>query len=640
MKNVIVGTAGHIDHGKTTLLKALTGIDTDRLAEEKRRGITIDLGFAHLELGDYRIGFVDVPGHERFVKNMLAGIGGIQFVLLVVAADESIMPQTVEHFQICKLLEIPDGMVVITKTGLVERDLVDLVREEVADLVAGSFLEGAPVEAVDSVSGEGLDRFKGSLHARLRVSHGRAPSHDSIFRLPIDRVFSLKGFGTVVTGTPMTGRLPKDATVAVYPRGKQGKVRGIQVFGAKEDEAVAGQRAALNLAGIDKTDLERGMVLAPPQSQEPTSLLEASLTLLENAPAPLKHRGPVRFHHGSVEIMARVYLFQGKELAPGQRGIVQLRLSKPTVCCAGDHFILRRYSPMRTLGGGIVLDNLPPSRGRRAKAAAAAELEELARVRRQGETQSRQAFVRHYVKRAGRFGCSFKELGFRTGLGEAAVAETVNALPEIVTVPQEPPLALSRPALEKLKDQIVEFLTDFQREHPLAPGASQEELKKRFLDGAASAFFVFVFDQLRSEKRIDTRSGIVRLHGSQVELSPEQEETRRRLMELFEDTVLQPPTFLQILERTGLSSIQVEEIFYYLLQTRALIRISGDLVLSSGQVDWLCESVRKSFGNSAGFGVSEFKDLLGVTRKYAIPLLEYLDRQKVTRRVGDQRVVL
>ncbi len=640
MKNVIVGTAGHIDHGKTTLLKALTGIDTDRLAEEKRRGITIDLGFAHLELGGHRIGFVDVPGHERFVKNMLAGIGGIQFVLLVVAADESIMPQTVEHFQICRLLEIPDGMVVVTKAGLVEPELLDLVREEVADLVADSFLEGAPVEAVDSVSGEGVDRLKETLAARLDQGLRRPPAEDAVFRLPIDRVFSLKGFGTVVTGTPMTGRLRKDAAVAVYPRGKQGKVRGIQVFGHKEDEAVAGQRAALNLAGIDKADLERGMILAPPQTQEPTSALEATLTLLENAPAPLKHRGPVRFHHGSSEIMARVHLFKGKQLAPGETAVVQLRLAKPTVCCVGDHFILRRYSPMRTLGGGIVLDNHPPARGRRARAAAALQLEALNGARLQGEEQARKAFLRYFVERSGRFGCTFKELAFRTGLKENTLSEILATLPEIVTVPQDPPLALSRPALEALKEEIVQFLAGFQQERPLAPGASQEEVKKRFLDGSTTACFLFVLDQLRSEKRIETRSGVLRLHGSQVELSPQQEETRRRLLALFEDTVLQPPTFPQIVEKTGLSPAQVEEIFYYLLQTQVLIRISGDLVLSSRQVQWLEESVQKSFRKSESFGVSEFKDLLGVTRKYAIPLLEYLDRQRITRRVGDQRVVL
>ncbi len=641
MKDVLVGTAGHIDHGKTTLLKALTGIDADRLAEEKRRGITIDLGFAHLQLGDLRVGFIDVPGHEKFVKNMLAGIGGIQFVLLVVAADESIMPQTVEHFQICKLLEIPDGLVALTKASSVEADLLELVREEVAEMVAGSFLEGAPVACVDSVTGDGIEDLKELLRVRLEASHGAAVAPaETIFRLPVDRVFSLKGFGTVVTGTPVAGVLQRDSALAVYPRGKVGKVRSVQIFGQKEERAVAGQRTALNLAGLEKADLERGMVLAPAQAFQPTQVLDAALTLLADAPTALKHRSPARFHHGSGEIIARVHLLEGRELAPGQTGVVQIRLAKPTVACVGDHFILRRYSPMRTLGGGIVLDSRPPKRSRKRQAEAAAQLRGLPAWGRPRTPEALRDFLRYFIRQAGRSGVSVRDLAGRTGLVEKAVSSLLENDSETALIGQDPPLAVTRSALERLKSDILTFLERFHRDNPLAAGASQEEVKKRFLDGEAGALFPFILEELRREKKAEAQGGSIRLHGSAVQLSPEQEQIRLSILALFEDRKLQPPTLPEIVERVGEPASKVEEIFYYLLQTGALVRVSGDLTLSGSQAEWLDETVRGAFAGSSGFGVAEFKDLFGVTRKYAIPLLEYLDRRKVTRRVGDQRILV
>ena len=355
MKNIIVGTAGHIDHGKTALVKALTGIDADRLEEEKRRGITIDLGFAHLQLTpSLRLGFVDVPGHERFVKNMLAGVGGIDLVLFVIAADESIKPQTREHFDICRLLGIPRGVIALTKSDLVDRDILDLVRLEVEDLAAGSFLEGAPIVPVSSVTGDGLDELRREL-ARVAAE---APEKDTAghFRLPIDRVFSIKGFGTVVTGTLVSGSLAREQEVEVYPKGRRLRVRGVEVHGSAAERAVAGQRTAVNLTDVEPAELARGDVLSEPERFHAVNQLDCRLDLLPSA-KPLKHRAPVHFHSGTAEIEAEVRLLGGRSvLAPGTTAYARLVLREPALLLPGDRFIIRMFSPVVTIGGGVVLD--------------------------------------------------------------------------------------------------------------------------------------------------------------------------------------------------------------------------------------------------------------------------------------------
>ena len=391
MRHVIVGTAGHIDHGKSALVLALTGTDPDRWEEEKRRGITIDLGFAHLDLGeDLRIGFIDVPGHERFVKNMLAGVGGIDLVMLIVAGDESIKPQTREHFDICKLLGIRRGLVVITKSDLVDREVLDLVRLEVQEFVAGSFLAGAPMVAVSARTGEGLDELKNELR-RLSLEAPPKPA-DLPFRLPIDRSFVMKGFGAVVTGTLITGTVEKEAEVEIFPLGKRARVRGIEVYNAPADRATAGQRTALNLAGTEARQITRGMVLAAPGLFQPTTSLDCTLSLLPSA-RPLKNHAQVHFHCGTAEMLARVVLLEGKEMKPGASGFVQLRLSEPGLFVPGDRFIIRQFSPVTTIGGGGVLDNAPPKH----RPGDPATLESL-RVLEHGEPEARLELL---VQRAG-----------------------------------------------------------------------------------------------------------------------------------------------------------------------------------------------------------------------------------------------
>ncbi len=640
MRDFIIGTAGHIDHGKTTLIKALTGTNTDRLKEEQQRGITIDIGFASMLQDDYRIGFIDVPGHERFVKNMLAGIGGIELVLLIVAADESVMPQTVEHFQICRLLEVPRGVIVVTKKSSVEEDFLALVEEDVRSLTKGSFLERAPLVAVDSLTGEGIDRLKKVLVSELEsLPDQSASASQKIFRFPIDRVFSLPGFGTIVTGTPHCGTLQKSSALAVYPSGKVGKVRNIEVFGQTEDLARSGQRTALNLSGFDREDLERGMVLAPPSTFEPSYMFDTFLSVLPDAPMVLKHRSPIRFHHGSGEIIGRLYLVQGQELRQGQSGLVQLRLDRPAVACPPDHFVLRRYSPMTTIAGGIILDNKPVKLSRKKIRKSAPRLLHLQQLWRQGNGSFTKALLEQIVWSKQEQGTTLPELVSRTGLAPHHIAAEIGSIGEIVLVPKEPLLAASREIFSGLKSQVVEFLESYHRSNPLAVGVSLEELKSRVLKSARSPFFQALLDSLREEGKVEISGATVAAHGRRIVLTKRQEELRDKLLSRFDHRTLQPPS-LEDLLRASDDSQETRKIFFYLIQTGELVRITDSLVLSARQTSLLETTLRSHFSSGETFGIAEFKELFGITRKYAIPLLEFLDQLRITRRTGDQRVML
>lgn len=634
MRDVIVGTAGHIDHGKTALVKALTGIDTDRLEEEKRRGITIDIGFAHMCLGDYRIGFIDVPGHEKFVKNMLAGIGGIDIAMLVVAANESVMPQTIEHFAICRLLEIPRGLVVITKTDLVDPDLIEVVREEIQDLVKGSFLEGAPVVPVDSVSGAGLEELKTALLEVSRQSSA-VSRQQSAFRMPIDRVFTIKGFGTVVTGTPSHGQLPKDATIAVYPSGKTGKVRGIEIFNEPAAIAKAGQRTALNLTGLEKQDLERGMVLAPPNTFEPSSTFDVMLRLLPGAGKPLRHRAPVRFHHGSAELVGRVYLLGLPELAPGQEAPAQLRLDASTIACPFDHFILRSYSPVTTIGGGILLDNAPAKKRNLSETLSA--LSALSA----SSAGSYPNLLLYLVNRKKTTGADLHELTARTGLLAESVTPILKNLPDIVLIPQDPPLAVDKAALDLLKTQLVDYVKNARAANPLSPGVPREELRARFLPHSGPTYLQYLLDQLQSTKQISVSGSNVLPYGTQIGLTTDgQQAIREAIVAEIRKGGFQPPTLDDLLARLPHPKTELRSVYHFLLQRGELVKITSELVVLSDQITTLKNQLRSVFQPGQPFTVADFKDLLNISRKYAIPYLEYLDRERVTRRAGDKRILL
>ena len=642
MKDFIVGTAGHIDHGKTTLLKALTGIDADRLQEEKRRGITIDIGFAHLSLGPYRLGFIDVPGHEKFVKNMLAGVGGIHLVLLIVAADESVMPQTVEHFEICKLLNIPRGIVVLTKKNLVEQELLPLVEEEVRDLARGSFLEKSPIVPVDSVSGDGIEQLKETLLKEIQELEENQVSHRSqnmVFRLPVDRVFSMKGFGTVVTGTLWSGSLRKEAQIAAYPQNKTGKVRRIEVFNQEEPQAFAGQRTALNLTGMERVQLERGTILSHPDCFSPSHRLDARVYLLKDAPKPLKHRSPIRFHHGSGEWIGRLYLLEKEPVVPGASAIVQIRLDQPIVCMPRDRFILRRYSPLRTIGGGIILDNTPSKHRKKELPQVLSSLHELDRSLVDDAPRGDLALVEFLVQSKGWCGIVLPELVSRTGYREEHLFSLLAQLETVLLVPQDPGLALSRSSLDALKQQITSFLEGFHRAQPLAAGASREEVKKRFLGTASSAYFQFVVQALEKENLIQTQATTLAIHGRKVELGSNQEQVRQEILNSIDQSFPEPPSLRELMQSSSHTPEEVRSIFFYLLEEGELIRISENLVATTGQIDALKKELNQRFGIGEAFTVPEFKDLFKISRKYAIPFLEYLDRERVTQRIGDQRIL-
>jgi selenocysteine-specific elongation factor len=616
MKNIIVGTAGHIDHGKTALVKALTGIDADRLEEEKRRGITIDLGFAHLQLTPgLRLGFVDVPGHERFVKNMLAGVGGIDVVLFVVAADESIKPQTREHFDICRLLGIPRGVIALTKADLVDQDIIDLVRLELEELVAGSFLEGAAMVPVSSVTGAGLDDLRRDL-ARVAAA---VPEKDAggHLRLPIDRVFTIKGFGTVVTGTLISGEVDREQEVELYPAGRRVRVRGVQVHGSKAERAVAGQRTAANLADIEPSEITRGDVLSEPGRFHAVRQIDAQLDLLPSA-RPLKHRAPVHFHAGTAEIEAEVRMLESRAaLQPGNRAWVRIVLREPALLLPGDRFIIRMFSPVITIGGGVVAD--VSERRYRKPDDVAGRLATLA----SSDAGARIALL----VREQPFGISPADLVARTGLTGREVAEAA-AKVQITSVGE---WYVDRAWMQSARDRMVKQVRAFHQANPLLPGIPRQELREGLPQ--------FVLDALLADARDLVSEGqVVRLRAHRVVLKEDEEQARAKIERAFEQAGLAVPALDEVLAQSGVEAARARSILQILLRERKLVRVAGDLVFHHGAIVQLRGLLAARKGQR--FGVPEFKEWTGVSRKYAIPLLEFLDREKVTRREGDQRVVL
>jgi selenocysteine-specific elongation factor len=645
MKNIIVGTAGHIDHGKSALVRALTGTDPDRLEEEKRRGITIDIGFATLDLDhEFRLGFVDVPGHERFVKNMLAGVGGIDLLLFVVAADESIQPQTREHFDICRLLEVPRGLIVITKSDLASPEMLELVRLELEEFVAGSFLEGVPMVAVSSRTGEGLDRLRAEL--RRLAAEVRAKDASRHFRLPIDRAFVMKGFGSVVTGTLISGTVRKEAEVEVHPIKRRLRVRGIQVHNQQVEEAQAGQRTAVNLAGIETGDLARGMVLTDPGRFEVTQRVHTLFSLLPSAP-PLKNGSRVHFHAGTAELIAKVLLLEEsagteseRKLQPGQTAYVEFRLSDPTLLLPGDRFIVRQFSPVITIGGGKVLDNWVP---RQAVPARSPRREETRKFLQVLDTGSRQEILLGLLSRSPG-GCLREEdLIVHTGWLAKECREAAQALRAAnqAVFLQENPLVVAEAArLDRLRGEAIKLLERFHKENPLLPGLSKEALRSRVLSSAHPQIADAVLRQLVEQGQIVVSGETVRLTAHKIVLKEEEEQSKRQIARAFEQAGLTVPAVKEVLGKLSIERQRAEKILQILLQEGALIRVSEDLVFHAEAIRNLRRLLTQYKSKSNRITVGAFKDLAQVSRKYAIPLLEYLDREHVTRRAGDERILL
>jgi selenocysteine-specific elongation factor len=638
MRHLIVGTAGHIDHGKSALVLALTGIDPDRLEEEKKRGITIDLGFAHLDLGEgIRVGFIDVPGHERFVRNMLAGVGGIDLVILVVAADESIKPQTREHFDICKLLGIRKGLVAITKSDLVDREIMDLVRLEMQEFVRGSFLEDAPLLRVSAKTGEGLEALKDELR---RLALEVTPKPEELpFRLPIDRAFVMKGFGTVVTGTLIAGRIEKDAEVEIYPLGRRVRVRGIEVHNAPARTALAGQRTAVNLPGIEAKEISRGMVLAPPGLFQPTSRLDCRLNLLPAA-RPLKNRAKFHFHCGAAETIAEVVLLEGKELEPGSSAFAQLRLSEPSVLMPGDRFIIRQFSPVTTIGGGSVLDN-QPARRRLGDPTVVPLLDTLEK----GDSEVRLEWL---VRQAGE--APLSGLVSRTGWPPAEVLRVGRVLAStnrLALLGQPPELFVHQEHFQELARRVIEQLEKFHAQNPLVAGLPKEDLRSRTdtrsLPHPASPsnlLFNALLQTLAAQGKVDVQGEAVRLAGRRIQLTPEEQVAKDQISAAFERRGLAVPGTPEVLAKLHIDRPRAEKLLQILLKENVLLKVTEDLIFHRSALQQLKELLVRRKAQSNRINVAVFKEITGLSRKYAIPLLEYLDRERVTRREGDERIIL
>jgi selenocysteine-specific elongation factor len=658
MKSIIIGTAGHIDHGKTALVKALTGIDADRLEEEKRRGITIDLGFAHMELAaanleKLRLGFVDVPGHERFVRNMLAGVGGIDLVLLVIAADEGVMPQTREHFEILQLLGAQHGITVLTKSDAVDAETLEVVRLEVGEFLRGTFLQTpAPIIAVSSLTGTGLEDLRRAIVAV--AASVRARDTRAIARLPIDRVFTIKGFGTVVTGTLLAGTIHREDELEVLPARRRVRVRGVQVHGHAADAAMAGQRTALNLSGASMEELARGMTLAPPSTFEPTQRVEVSLRLLPSAPRALKNRARVHFHSGTMETVAGVVLYERKEsepnlakdvrvgywalqghsesrehggLSPGQETFARLKLAEPALLVPGDRFIIRQFSPVVTIGGGVVLDAAASSRKSQAP--------DFLGILNGGNRE--EILMARLARRAER-GVSMPQLVSETGWTKEMIEGHLAGPLKSGKIVRAGALFLHAPVVEKLRMRMESVMAEFHKKNPLVGGVGREELRAKVQ--ATAEVFEGIAGLLIREKKMEVTGDLVRLPGHGVVMKDEETESKKKIEDAFAAAGLQVPALQEVLAGLKVDRARAQKIVTLLLRERTLVKVSDDLIFHRSALDGLHRKVAAYKAKAARIDVAAFKELTGITRKYAIPLLEYLDRERVTRRVGDAREIL
>jgi len=634
MKHFIIGTAGHVDHGKTVLVRALTGIDTDRLKEEKERGISIELGFAPFKLPNGTLaGVVDVPGHERFIKNMLAGVGGIDMVLLVVAADEGIMPQTEEHLEIIDLLQIPEGIIVITKIDLVEEDWLELVKEEVLELVRGTVLENAPVAGVSAVTGQGIPELI-ELVQQVSEKLSDRPAIGQA-RLPIDRVFTVTGFGTVVTGTLVEGNLRVGDTVEIMPRQREGRVRGLQVHGQKVEAAGPGQRVAVNVAGIEHEQIERGSVLSLPKAIVPSHRLDIRLKLLPSAAKPLANRARVRVHLGTVEILARVTLLEGDELEPGSSGFAQLECEGPLAAARGDRLVLRSYSPMRTIGGGKVIDPSPPKRKRLNP-----EVIENLRTKEKGSPEELLKQLMIDPKQLLFTGAELvKGLGTDENVAMSSL-ENLVALGDVRLLKSDSKTYYILSAVfDQKAGDLINTLENYHRQYPLRPGISKEEIRSRHFSGLTSKLFNVLMELYQAE-------GIAAIVGENAALAgfnpapgPALEKTFQAIEEKYMTGDFQTPGWDEITVQFKLSPAQAEEILGYFVNSRILIKLEDNVLVSRKNLDRAKELVTEFLRQNKEMSLGEARDLLKTSRKFALPIMSYLDQERITRRVDDKRVL-
>jgi selenocysteine-specific elongation factor len=631
VKQIILGTAGHIDHGKTSLIKALSGTDTDRLKEEKLRGITIELGFAALDLpSGQHLGIVDVPGHEKFVKNMVAGATGIDIVTMVIAADEGVMPQTREHMEICSLLGVRHGLVALSKVDMVDEEWLELVMEDVREFTEGSFLEEAPIIPVSSATGEGLPELLKVLDEICAQVPRHQPS--SLFRLPVDRVFSMKGFGTVITGSLVSGQVKVGDNVQLYPGKITAKVRGIQVHNAAVESAEAGMRTAINFQGLEKEAVNRGEVLASPGSLRSSYMIDLDLTFLESQKKPIKNRVRVRFHTGTSEILGVLVFFDTEEIAPGTRTVAQIRLDEPVALVRGDRYVLRSYSPIRTIGGGTVINPIPVKH-KRFRPEVVAGLQAICEA-------APEALISELLRQAGLTGVPFGDLVLMTNLPEKKLDQHLQLLlshKTAVMVDKEQRACIHKEVFDRLIEDATNQLKAFHERYPLKPGMSKEELKSKFPHFWEGKLFTLALNHLLKEGRVFQAEEVVHLADHKVTLAVDQAEVKQKIVSAYAEAGLTPPYFRELAKQLDVEIEPAREVLHLLVGEGLIVKVKEDLYYHKERLETLKAEVAEFLAANEELSTPQFKDMTGASRKYVIPLLEHFDTTNFTIRIGDIR---
>ncbi|MGZ6236464.1 MAG: selenocysteine-specific translation elongation factor [Syntrophales bacterium] len=633
MKHFIIGTAGHVDHGKTALIKAITGIDTDRLKEEKERGISIELGFASLNLPDGRtFGIVDVPGHERFIRNMVSGASGIDMVIMVIAADEGVMPQTREHLHICSLLGIKKGLVALTKADMVADEWLDLVKDDVHEFLKGTFLEASPVVPVSSITGAGIEEL---LDALGRVAADiQGESDAGIFRLPVDRTFTMKGFGTVVTGTLISGDIELGEDVEILPPGVTAKVRGIQIHNQSVTVAEAGQRTAINLQGVEKDTIARGDVLARPRTLKPSMRLDICMEYLSNNSRKLKNRNLVRFHVGTNEVIGRIILLDREDVEPGAKASAQVVLESPIVAMARDRFVIRSYSPVTTIGGGMIVDPLPKKHKGKSD-----RVNHEIDLLHDGSDTERAGII---IERSGIEGIGISELEMRTGIHQSILKDilgTLSSKKQVVVVDTDESRIVSASIYQNLQDRILLEMRAYHERYPLKEGISKEELRSTAGQFARQRLFNMAVRELEKRGEIVVERENLRLSAHRVDLKGELEDLRNKIGETYMDAGITPPTIKELMEKFAGQRGLAESVISVMLKEGSLIKINEDLYFHKEVLTRLREDYKALLVRDGKATPASMKELTGLSRKFIIPLMEYFDITKLTIRAGDHRIL-
>ncbi|MBU1194113.1 MAG: selenocysteine-specific translation elongation factor [Proteobacteria bacterium] len=630
-KNIILGTAGHIDHGKTSLVKALTGIETDRLKEEKERGITIELGFALLDLPNgQHVGIVDMPGHEKFVKNMVAGSSGIDVVAMVIAADEGVMPQTREHMEICNLMGIRHGMIALTKIDMVDEDLLEMAMEDIHEFIQGTFLEGKPIVPVSAVKNMGMDQFVSTLETIC--THIPPRKFSSIFRLPVDRVFSMKGFGTVITGTLMSGSIHVGDDIMVYPSQIVSKVRGVQVHSHSVETAGPGTRTAINFQGLDKDSVNRGDILSTPGALIETYMVDAHFHYLKSNTRPAKARTRVRFHSGTSEILGYMVLLDREELAPGEEACVQFRLESPICCIKDDRYVIRSYSPVRTIGGGAILN--PASQKHRLFDKKVTQgLENLL-------LEDMEQTISFFLSLKGYQGLSFPHLKVMTNIPDkklAAALQKMLAKQDVILTDKEKQIYIIGSFFDEFKEKLTLQLEKYHTANPLKDGMPTQELKSKFQYIDDTKFFNSLFAKLEKEGLIILDKNIIKLSTHTVALKVDQSEIKEKIKKIYQAAGLTPPFFRTVCDDLNLDKKNAADVLHMLIQENTIVKTKDDLYFDAGKINDLTDALTEYLKKNESITTPEFKDMVNISRKYVIPLIEYFDSINLTIRVGDTR---